>query len=263
MMQKWHLLFFLIYWMKLIVFNMMKFGIFGTTGKMGKALISCLGSFKNAECNTFLDRGSTKEQIKDLDFIVDFSSPQGSINLLKMAGGLNTLVVCGTTGFTESEFNEFKDLSLNAKVLYSSNFSLGVKKVADILKILALTLKDYDVEIIEKHHNLKKDAPSGTALSLGRVVAEAKGLNFEKVKSLDRNHKREKDEIGFASIRQGSIFGFHEVSFASSDERIWIGHEAFNKNIFAKGAIEVGIKASEEFRDIKSGFFTLNDLELY
>lgn len=240
---------------------MMKYGIFGSSGKMSKCLIECSNNFTNAKFEKIINRNFTLDDIKNLSFIIDFSSPIGSLNLLKKLQNVNNIfVVCGTTGFTKEEFLEYKELSKNVKVLYSANFSLGVEKICKAVKMLAECFKEYDVEILEKHHKLKKDAPSGTALKLGTIVADAKKLDFNTVKSFDRNHKREENEIGFACIRQGSIFGFHEVSFASSDERVWIGHEAFNKNIFANGAIEAGIKASEILKHKKVGLFTLEDL---
>lgn len=240
---------------------MIKYSIFGTSGKMVQALLSVSNKITNAKFISAIGREINSQDLQNLDFIVDFSTPQGSLNLLKATQNLNILVVSGTTGFTKSEFEEFQNLSNNVKVLYSTNFSLGLLKITEALKNLSLALKDYDVEILEKHHNLKKDAPSGTAISLGEVIAEAKGLNFEDIKSMDRNHKRKQDEIGYACMRQGSIFGFHEVCFASEDERIWIGHEAFNKNIFARGAIDAGIEASMQFKNLKSGFFSLKDLK--
>ena len=240
---------------------MINYSIFGKNGKMVQALLSCSQEFDNAQFVGLVDRTVSKQDLQNLDFIIDFSSPQGSLNLLKAAQNLNILIVSGTTGFSADEFEEFKKLSNNVKVLYSSNFSLGIFKIAEALKNLSVAFKDYDVEILEKHHNLKKDAPSGTALSLGEVVSHSKGLNFDEVISLDRNHKRKKNEIGYACMRQGSIFGFHEVCFASEDERIWIGHEAFNKKIFAKGAISSGIKGSIKFKNLKSGFFTLESLK--
>jgi 4-hydroxy-tetrahydrodipicolinate reductase len=240
----------------------MKYGIFGSSGKMSKCLLECSKNFKQVQCVKVINRDFKLEEVQDLDCIIDFSTPLSSINLLKNLFGLkNIFVVCGTTGFTKEEFLEYNNLTSGTKVLYSANFSLGVFKVSKALKDLTIAFKEYDVEILEKHHNLKKDAPSGTALKFGKIVADAKNIDFDQVKTFDRNHKREKDEIGFCSIRQGSIFGFHEVSFASNDERIWIGHEAFNKNIFANGAIESAIKANKVLKHEQYGLFTLEDLE--
>jgi 4-hydroxy-tetrahydrodipicolinate reductase len=240
---------------------MIRYGIFASKGKMGQALKLASESFKNAEASRFFDRSFTKQQVKGLDFIIDFSSPKGSLSLLKEMQGEKALIICGTTGFSKEEFEEIKKLANGVKVLYSANFSLGIRAIAKVLRELASVLREYDVEILEKHHNLKKDIPSGTALLLGKEVAIGKNQDFETVKAVNRNGGREKDEIGFACMRQGSIFGFHEVSFANNDERIWVGHEAFNKVIFAKGAISAGLKAVERFQFLKHGFFELEDLE--
>jgi 4-hydroxy-tetrahydrodipicolinate reductase len=247
--------------MKLIALIMIKYGIFGSNGKMGQALKLASESFKNAELKQLFDRSFKKEQAEGLDFIIDFSSPQGTLFLAREMQGSNILIICGTTGFNKAEFQELKELSKGVKILYSANFSLGIRAIARILRELSKELENYDVEILEKHHNLKKDAPSGTALLLGRAVAMGREQDFENVKIFNRNSERKKDEIGFACIRQGSIFGFHEVSFANNDERIWIGHEAFNKTIFAKGAITAGVKGVEKFKSLYHGFFELEDLE--
>jgi 4-hydroxy-tetrahydrodipicolinate reductase len=237
---------------------MLKYGIFGFKGKMGVALQNVAKEFKDAKLEVLLERDFAQDDVKKLDFIIDFSSPAGSLNLLKKLQGQNLLIVCGTTGFTEAEFNEYKNLARVVKVLYSANFSFGIMEIKKVLSSLAKSFSSYDVEIFEKHHRLKKDAPSGTALMLGAEVAKVKGQNFQEVKSVERNKLRKEGEIGFACLRQGSVFGFHEVSFANEDERIWLGHEAFNKNIFAKGAIFYGTKGCVQIKE--NGFFTLEDL---
>jgi 4-hydroxy-tetrahydrodipicolinate reductase len=239
---------------------MIKFGILGVNGKMGQAVLNCANNYDEVNSPQSLKRNFTREDLKGLDFVVDFSSPSGSLTLLEKAKDLSLLVVCGTTGFTQDEFSRFKVLSQNVKVLYSANFSLGIYKITKAIQDLSRALTEYDVEILEKHHRYKKDAPSGTALMLGREVAKARELDFDNVKSVDRNKERKKNEIGFSSIRQGFLNGFHEVCFASSDERIWIGHEAFNKSIFAKGAIEAGIKGVNKFKNLNGGFFELKDV---
>ena len=198
----------------------MKYGVFGATGKMGKEVILASQNYTNAKLEKVLQKNFNESELLDLDFVIDFSSPEGSLSLLKKAGGKNVLIVCGTTGFTNFEFEELKELAKFCKILYSQNFSIGVFKLAKVLKILSTEFADYDAEILEKHHNLKKDSPSGTALLMGKTIADARGVDFDEVKNFNRKSQRKDGEIGFASIRQGAIFGFHEVSFAGKDERI-------------------------------------------
>jgi 4-hydroxy-tetrahydrodipicolinate reductase len=238
---------------------MKRFGIFGHSGKMGQALISCYQNFINLEYKV-LKRDFKIEETLDLDFIIDFTTPDASLNLVRTLKETKAFIVCGTTGFSKNEMQEMQEFSKKIRILYSANFSIAIFKILKILKELSVEFNNFDAEILEKHHSLKKDAPSGTALLFGKTIAESRGLNFEDVKTIERNNRRKNGEIGFASVRQGLIAGFHEVSFASNDERIWIGHEAFNKNIFANGAIQAGLIVSEKFQNRTHGFFTLEDI---
>lgn len=235
---------------------MLSCAVFGSEGKMGKIIIKELEKYKDkiklVEGFTRLNKPS-KQNTKGIDFIIDFSTPSASIALARIMENTGILIICGTTGFTESEMDELK--SSKSKIVYSSNFSPTIRKIVEVLKDFASYYKDYEIEILERHHSLKKDAPSGTAIMMGAEMARARGQDFEKVKSIERNHKRKPGEIGFASLRQGNLSGLHEVFLTSSDEKIWIGHEAFNKNIFAVGAIEAGLKQYYALKDKKQGFF--------
>lgn len=252
---------------------MLKYGIFGAGGKMGCKLVEASAKFINdaklINCFTgqkeLLEKGGlfckfSLKLAEELDVVIDFSTPQATLKLATELQNTKVIIVCGTTGFSPKEMEELKKLALGVKILYSPNFSLGVNKFFKAVKILAKMLEGYDVEILEKHHKNKQDAPSGTALELGKIIAIEQGLEFEKVKTIERNHKRAKNEIGFASIRQGLIAGFHEVSFANEDERIWLGHEAFNKNIFAEGAISSAILACTKLKNSQNKLFTLEEI---
>ena len=118
-------------------------------------------------------------------------------------------------------------------------------------------LKDYDCEILERHHNKKKDSPSGTAIMLGQEVAKARDMNFDDVAIFNRSNERIKDQIGFASIRGGSIFGEHDVMFIGDNDEITITHKAYNRKLFAVGAVECAIKL---FNKKENGFYTIEDL---
>ena len=147
--------------------------------------------------------------------------------------------------------DEIKDINEKSKketgkelVYWASNMSIGINLTKKIAKELGGILKseDFDCEILEAHHHNKKDAPSGTAISIGKSVAEGRQVDFEKVASFDRNKTRKEGEIGFASIRGGSIFGEHEVMFIGESECISIKHIAYNRKVFAIGAVERALK---------------------
>lgn len=253
---------------------MLKFGVLGANGKMGAKILEVSSKFKSDAdlvalfaSDRFLSEKPnigytkfTRPNAEVLDFLIDFSNPKGTLMAAKELQGTGTLIVSGVTGFTDDETKSLKTLSKNVKILHSANFSFGVNMLFEAVKNLASPFKEYDAEILEKHHALKKDAPSGTALELGKIIAKEQNTHFDDVKSLKRDSIRKKGEIGFSSIRQGAIFGFHEVSFGNENERIWVGHESYNKNIFAEGAISAGISACIKLKGVKSGFFTMNDI---
>lgn len=224
------------HWKKLTVLNnfMLNFAVFGESGKMGSAVLQTYKeSFKaNLKLQSIETAG--------LHFIIDFTSPKGSLELATKMQGFGGVIICGTTGFKEEEFAQLKVLAEGVKILYSANFSLGVFKFLKIAKLMAKEFEGYEVEIVEKHHKFKKDAPSGTALKIANTVG-VKNVKIE-------------------SVREGEIFGFHEVSFKNNEERIWLGHEAFNRQIFASGAIKAGIKATQVLAGKQSGFFSLEDI---
>lgn len=191
------------------------------------------------------------------DVILDFSHPSLLPNLLLMATQSQTPVVVCTTGLGEKEMMQLKNASKTTAVFCCTNTSLGVyalKKAAVWLtKMLG---KDFDIEIVEKHHNQKKDAPSGTAITLFNAIREVR-QDAEAV--YDRhmlNEKRVSNEIGIHSVRGGAIAGEHEIVFASGSEIIEIKHTALGKNVFADGAL----RAAEFIKDKKTGLFGMEDL---
>jgi len=170
------------------------------------------------------------------DAVIDFSHPD---NLEKIAEYLHenpTPLVLATTGFTEEQEETIENLAKEMPVLFSYNFSIGVTLMNKLVKEMAKALaKDFDIEIIEKHHNKKLDAPSGTAQMLVNSVND--GLDYEIVHGRSGHKHRAKKEIGVHALRAGTIAGEHEVIFAGEDEILSIKHEAHSKLIFAKGAI--------------------------
>ena len=175
------------------------------------------------------------------DVIIDFSNVKAVDDLLVYSMDKQIPVVLCTTGLSEEQLARVKEASAKVAVLKSANMSLGINMLMQLLKQAATILAPagFDIEIVEKHHNLKIDAPSGTALALGDSVNEA--LNHEYEYVYDRSQrriKRPKKEIGYAAVRGGTIVGEHDVIFAGADEVVTFSHTAYSKAVFGKGAIQ-------------------------
>ncbi len=175
------------------------------------------------------------------DVIIDFTFHEASVAHAQKAAEKGRAMVIGTTGFTQEEYKKIDNLSKDFPLVISPNMSVGVNLLYKLLETTASVLgDDYDVEIIEVHHRMKKDAPSGTALQLGRVVAKALGRDFDKVAVFERHGligERSKEEIGIQTVRAGDIVGEHTVLFGGIGERIEITHKASSRDTFAKGAV--------------------------
>lgn len=193
-----------------------------------------------------------------IDVIIDFSHPSSLSDLLKYAIEKNIALVIGTTGLTNDDMDKIKTASEKIPVFYSANMSLGINVLASILKDITPVLEDtFDIEIVEKHHNKKIDAPSGTAYLLAEAINST--LEDKKDYVFDRHLKKEardKNEIGIHSIRGGTIVGEHTVIFAGCDEVIEIKHSASSKKIFAQGAI----KAAKFVYNKENGFYNMEKL---
>ena len=182
-----------------------------------------------------------KECKVDADVVVDFAAAQAVDSLLEYCLANQLPVVLCTTGLSQEQLAKVEEASQKIPVLKSANMSLGVNVLMDLLQAAAKILAPagFDMEIVEKHHNQKVDAPSGTALALADSINEALGNSYQyKYDRTRERKKREKNEIGIQAVRGGSIVGDHEVIFAGLDEVIEIKHTAYSKGIFAKGAVE-------------------------
>lgn len=170
--------------------------------------------------------------------LIDFTAPQASLAAARLWAGSGAPLVIGTTGFSAGDEAEIKALAARAPIVKSGNFSLGVNLLAALVKQAAAALgPDYDIEIVEAHHRAKVDAPSGTALMLGRAAAAGRGELLEERLKLDRTGARESGAIGMAVIRGGGIIGDHDVIFAGASETVALSHRALDRSLFAKGAI--------------------------
>ncbi len=183
--------------------------------------------------------------IDKTDVLIDFTSVGSTLHNLKVAVEAKKAMVIGTTGFGKEDLGEIKALAQNIPCVMAPNMSVGVnllfKILADVAKVLG---DDYDIEIIEAHHRMKKDAPSGTALKMAQVVAEALGRNLEEVAIYARKGligQRSSKEIGIQSIRAGDIVGEHTVLFGGLGERIEITHRASSRDTFARGAVRAAL----------------------
>jgi len=182
-----------------------------------------------------------EEAIKEGDVLVEFSSPEVSIEHLQFAAKNKKAAVIGTTGFSSIQIENIKKLCRDIPCILSPNMSIGVNLLFKILKEIAPILKDYDIEILEMHHALKRDAPSGTALRLAQVIADSLGIDLEKNGVYGRKGitgERRKKEIGIHSVRGGDVIGEHTVIFAGQGERIELTHRASSRDAFALGTLK-------------------------
>jgi len=220
---------------------MTSIGIIGSAGRMGHALESAA-----VEAGIFVSGGIDKDGdpialAKIADVLLDFSSPSALVDNIGAAVAAGTPILVGTTGLEEHHHQAIDDAARHVAVLQTGNTSLGVTLLARLVKEAATRLgDDWDIEIVEAHHRMKVDAPSGTALALGEAAAAGRGIDLASHSERGRDGftgARARGAIGFASIRGGTIAGDHSVLFATDNERITLSHHAENRSIFARGAI--------------------------
>jgi 4-hydroxy-tetrahydrodipicolinate reductase len=194
------------------------------------------------------------------DGILDFTVPGATIANVAIAAERGLVHVIGTTGLSASDDAVIKSVTQRAIVVKSGNMSLGVNLLAALVKRVAKTLdQDFDIDILEMHHNKKVDAPSGTALMLGRAAAEGRGIDLAQHSARGRDGvtgARRAGDIGFASLRGGTVVGDHSVIFAGTAERIELTHKAEDRMIFARGAV----KAAQWARGRKPGLYSMADV---
>jgi len=194
------------------------------------------------------------------DAIVDFTVPAATLAFAAQAAKAGKVHIIGTTGLSAADEAKIKDAASKAVIVKSGNMSLGVNLLAALTKRVAKTLDaSFDIEILEMHHNQKVDAPSGTALLLGRAAAEGRGIDLDKHKIASRDGHtgaRKAGDIGFATLRGGSVVGEHSVIFAGPAERLELTHKAEDRMIFARGALHAAAWA----RGRKPGLYSMMDV---
>lgn len=219
----------------------------GCFGRMGKSVIDELENFPEISISCGIDRSSRKSElfpvfdcackIDKSDVILDFSHPSALDSLLEFSTKKSIPLVICTTGYSDEQVEKIKKGSEKIPIFFSSNTSLGINAMINISKIVKNILgSEFDIEIIEKHHNKKIDAPSGTALMIADAVSDESSKYIFDRSSLKR--KREKNEIGISSIRCGGIMGEHEIIFASENEILSMKHSISSRRVLAKGALE-------------------------
>ena len=242
----------------------------GCNGKMGQVITDIVDTDDNAVIVAGIDVTQNKMNKYPVyhsfakcnvnaDVIIDFSAPVNLEEMLDFAVKRNVGIVLCTTGFSREQLKLIDEASGLIPVFRSANMSVGINLVTKLIKQAAAVLVDagYDIEIVEKHHNKKVDAPSGTALALADAMNEV--LNNEYDYKYDRSDERvmrNKKEIGISAVRGGTIVGEHEIIFAGADEVIEIRHTAYSKAIFAKGAVE----AAKYLPGHPAGMYKMSDL---
>ncbi len=241
----------------------------GCNGKMGQVItrlasqrddLRIAAGFDKNNCisNTYPVFENYDECNADIDVIIDFSHPSAFDNLINFAMARKIPLVMATTGLTEGQVNTLKTISSEIPVFHTANMSLGVNLVIDLVKRAAKILEsNFDIEIIDKHHNQKVDAPSGTALAIADAINSALDNKYEYIYDRHlKNEKRSKREIGIHAVRGGTLVGDHSVIFAGNDEIIEINHIATSKEIFGVGAL----RAAAFLYNKKPGFYDMNSL---
>jgi 4-hydroxy-tetrahydrodipicolinate reductase len=241
-----------------------RIAVAGASGRMGRTLIAALGETSDMKLAGALERAghgdlgkdagtlaglspanvavtdNAKAALTKADAILDFTIPAASVALAELAGEAGIVHVIGTTGLSAADMTRLRAAARHAVIVQSGNMSLGVNLMAALVREAAKVLPNYDVEIVELHHRMKADAPSGTALLLGEAVAKGRGvaLNQKQVRARDgQTGARPDGVIGFASLRGGTVVGEHTVVIAGAGERIELTHRAEDRMIFARGAI--------------------------
>jgi 4-hydroxy-tetrahydrodipicolinate reductase len=258
----------------------MKIAIAGCSGRMGLTLVQAVlarpqltlvtssekPGFDAAQVNERLRAhgvsnlfitSDPQAMVEKADAVIDFTAPEATLAVARAVAAKGGIHVIGTTGFSAAQQKELESYGGKARIIQSGNFSLGVNLLERLVEQAAKILDDhYDIEISEMHHKHKKDAPSGTALMLGRAAASGRGVDLEKKKALDRSGERRQGDIGFCAMRGGDVVGKHDVTFAGPGELLTLSHQGFSREIYASGALHAALWA----RNKKPGFYSMRDV---
>ena len=240
---------------------MTKIAITGSNGRMGQALIEAVKLNPNVSEGSILNRGDDiKRVLKDFDVLIDFTRPEATLDALSICQSAGKAMVIGTTGFSDDALKVIDQASSDIPIVFAPNMSVGVNLTLKLLETTAKVIgADSNIEIVEAHHRHKVDAPSGTALKMGEVIANALGRDLSDCAVYGREGKegpRDRQTIGFSSIRGGDVVGEHTVTFFMEGERVEITHKASSRMTYANGAV----KASQWLTNKPNGLYSMQDV---
>ena len=239
----------------------MRVAIAGSSGRMGKMLIEAVEAAADCTLHAALNRSSDlRASLAGADVLIDFTRPEATLAHLAVCAELGVKAVIGTTGFDAAQKAEIAEFAERTAIVFAPNMSVGVNVVLKLLDLAARAMNEgFDIEIVEAHHRNKVDAPSGTALQMGQVVADALGRDLKACAVYGREGVtgvRDPSTIGFATVRGGDIIGDHTVLFAGAGERIEVSHKASNRAIYAQGSL----RAARFLAGKSVGLFGMNDV---
>ena len=240
---------------------MTKIAITGSNGRMGRALIRAVKINPDVSQGPMLNRvDDINLVLKDFDVLVDFTRPEATLEALSICQNAGKAMVIGTTGFSDEALKIIDQASSDIPIVFAPNMSVGVNLTLKLLETTAKVIgTDSNIEIVEAHHRHKVDAPSGTALKMGEVIANALGRNLSECAVYGREgteQPRDKQTIGFSSIRGGDVVGEHSVTFFMEGERVEITHKASSRMTYANGAI----KACQWLTNQANGVYSMQDV---
>ena len=240
---------------------MTRIAVVGALGRMGQTIIDAINQSDKATVEVTLDKGDDLNSfIHQFDTLIDFTRPQATLEYLAICQKAGKSMVIGTTGFSDEELLLIEDAANDIAIVFSPNMSVGVNLTLKLLDTAAKVFgEDADIEIVETHHRHKVDAPSGTALKMGEVVANALGRNLSTCAVYGREgieEPRDRQTIGFSTIRGGDVVGEHTVSFFMEGERVEITHKASSRMTFANGAV----RAADWLSNQPSGLYSMQNV---
>lgn len=240
---------------------MIKVVVAGAGGRMGKMLVEAVDGADDCQLfGTLSRRDDARQVLNGADVLIDFTRPETTLNNLAVCAELGVRAVIGTTGVEEPARAQIAEFAKRIPIVFAPNMSVGVNVVLKLLDLAARAMNEgFDIEIIEAHHRHKVDAPSGTALQMGQVVAEAVGRDLKACAVYGREGvtgARDPSTIGFATVRGGDIIGDHTVLFAGIGERIEVSHKASSRSIYAQGSL----RASRFLVKQPPGLYGMNDV---
>jgi len=240
---------------------MIRIAVVGASGRMGQTIIESIGQNDKTSLGVSLDKGDNLNAVLDqFDVLIDFTRPEATLEYLAICEQANKSIVIGTTGFDDAGLLAIENAAKNIPVVFAPNMSVGVNLSLKLLDMAAKVIgEESDIEIVEAHHRHKVDAPSGTALKMGEVVANALGRDLSTCAVYGREgieEPRDRQTIGFSTIRGGDVVGEHTVSFFMEGERVEITHKASSRMTFANGAV----RAASWLEAQNSGLYSMQDV---